>query len=82
MDDACTKSPSNRPLIIIFLAQQPTTIAAINLSPRNMKACHSVNTDLLQSVAEIVTESAMKLNKMTWHEFTSHIPKNAEKEQK
>jgi hypothetical protein len=31
-----------------------------NLSPRNMKACHNVTTALLQSVAEIATQSTMK----------------------
>jgi hypothetical protein len=31
-----------------------------NLSPRNRKACHSVGTALLESVAEIGTQSAMK----------------------
>jgi hypothetical protein len=39
------------------------------LSPRNMKACHSVSTALLKSVAEIGTQSVMK-------------SKNAEKEHK
>jgi hypothetical protein len=53
-----------------------------NLSPRNMKACHSDSTALLKSVAEIGTQSAMKSSRKTLHEFTSHIkhpPKNAEK---
>jgi hypothetical protein len=31
-----------------------------NLSPRNKKACHSVGTALMKSVAEIGTRSAMK----------------------
>jgi hypothetical protein len=31
-----------------------------NLSPRNMKACHSVSTALLQSITEIGTQSTMK----------------------
>jgi hypothetical protein len=44
------------------------------LSPRNMKACHSISTALLKSVAEIGTQSAMKSSKRTLHEFTSHIP--------
>jgi hypothetical protein len=30
------------------------------LSPRNKKACHSVSTALLKSVAEIETHGAMK----------------------
>jgi hypothetical protein len=37
-----------------------------NLSPRNRKACHSVSTALLQSVAEIGTQSAMKSSRNTW----------------
>jgi hypothetical protein len=41
-----------------------------NLSPRNMKACHSVSTALLKSVAEIGTQSAMKSMRKTLHEFT------------
>jgi hypothetical protein len=45
-----------------------------NLNPRNRKACHSVSTALLQSVAEIVTQSTMKSSTKTLHEFTSHIP--------
>jgi hypothetical protein len=53
-----------------------------NLSPRNRKACHSVSTALVKSVAEIGTESAMKSSRKTLHEFTSNIPKNAEKDHK
>jgi hypothetical protein len=34
-----------------------------NLSPTNRKACHSVSTALLKSVAEIGTQSAMKSRK-------------------
>jgi hypothetical protein len=46
-----------------------------NQSPRNMKACHSVNTALLQSISEIGTHnSTMKSSIKTLHEFTSHIP--------
>jgi hypothetical protein len=45
-----------------------------NLSPRNTKACHTVSTALLKSVAEIGSESAMKSSRKTLHEFTSHIP--------
>jgi hypothetical protein len=53
------------------------------LSPRNRKACHSVSTALLKSVAEIGTQSAMKSSKKTLHEFTSHIPpKTPKKEHK
>jgi hypothetical protein len=44
------------------------------LSPRNRKACHSVSTALLQSVAEIGTQITMKSSRKTLHEFTSHIP--------
>jgi hypothetical protein len=50
-----------------------------NLSPRNKKACHNVSTALLKSVAEIGTHSAMKSNKKTLHEFTSHIPQKRRK---
>jgi hypothetical protein len=53
-----------------------------NLSPRNRKTCHSVITALLKSVTEIGTQSAMKSSKNTLHAFTSHIPRNAEREQK
>jgi hypothetical protein len=45
-----------------------------NLSPRNRKACHSVNNALLKSVAEIGTHSAMKSSRKTLHKFKSHIP--------
>jgi hypothetical protein len=45
-----------------------------NLSMRNMKACHSVSTALLQSVVQIGTQSTMKSNKRTLHEITSKIP--------
>jgi hypothetical protein len=41
-----------------------------------MKVCHSVSTALLQSVAEIGTQSAMKSSRKTLHEFTpqtSHL---------
>jgi hypothetical protein len=41
------------------------------LSPRNVKACHSVGTALLQSVAKIGTQIAMKRSRKTLHEFTS-----------
>jgi hypothetical protein len=50
-----------------------------NLSPRNTKACHSVGTALLKSVAEIGTKSAMKSSRKTLHEFTSHIPQKTPK---
>jgi hypothetical protein len=50
-----------------------------NLSPRNRKACHSVNTAFLKSVAEIGTQSAMKSSRKTLHEFTSHIPRKTPK---
>jgi hypothetical protein len=45
-----------------------------NLSPRNMKACHSVSTTLLQSIAEIETRSTMKSSRKTLHELSPHIP--------
>jgi hypothetical protein len=41
-------------------------------NPRKRKACHSIGTALLQSVAEIGTQSTMKSNKNMLHEFTSH----------
>jgi hypothetical protein len=47
-----------------------------------MKACHSIGSALLKSVAEIGTQSVMKSNRKTLHEFTSHIPKNPETEHK
>jgi hypothetical protein len=48
-----------------------------------MKACHNIGTALLQSIAEIGTQSTMKSNIKTFHEFSPHIPpKNAEKELK
>jgi hypothetical protein len=34
-----------------------------NLSPRNVKACRSIGSALLESVAEIGTQSAMKRSK-------------------
>jgi hypothetical protein len=40
-----------------------------NLSPRNAKACHNMSITLMQSVAEIGTQSTMKSNKKTLHEF-------------
>jgi hypothetical protein len=43
-----------------------------NLSPRNRKACHSISTALLKSVAEIGTQSVIKSSIKTLHEFTSH----------
>jgi NACalpha-BTF3-like transcription factor len=54
----------------------------INLSPRNMKACHSVSTALLQSVVDMGTQSTMKSNIKTSHEFTSHIPRKKAKRNK
>jgi hypothetical protein len=55
-----------------------------SLSPRIRKACHSIVTALLQSVAEIGTQSTMKSSRKTLHEFSpqSNPPKNAEKEHK
>jgi hypothetical protein len=50
-----------------------------NLSPRNRRACHSVGNALLKSVAEIGSHSAMKSNRKTLHEFTSHIPQKNRK---
>jgi hypothetical protein len=45
-----------------------------NLSPRNRKACHSIDVALPKSVAEVGTQSAMKSSRKTLHIFTSHIP--------
>jgi hypothetical protein len=45
-----------------------------NISRRNRKACHNIDTALLKSVPEIGTHSAMKSSRKTLHEFTSHIP--------
>jgi hypothetical protein len=53
-----------------------------NLSPSNKKACHSVSTALLQSVVEIGTQSTMKSNIKTLHEFASHIPPKTPKRNK
>jgi hypothetical protein len=53
-----------------------------NLSPGKRKACHSVSTALLKSVAEIGTQRAMKSSKKTLHEFTSHIPQKTPKRNK
>jgi hypothetical protein len=39
------------------------------LSPRNRKACHTISTALLQSVAKIETQSPMESNRKTLHEF-------------
>jgi hypothetical protein len=45
-----------------------------NLSPRTRKACHSINTAFMQSATEIGTQSTMKSNMKTLHEFSPHIP--------
>jgi hypothetical protein len=45
-----------------------------NISPRNVKACHSISTALLQSIAEIGTQSTMKSSRKTLHEISPHIP--------
>jgi hypothetical protein len=50
-----------------------------NLSPRHMKACHNVSTALLQSVAEIGTQSTTKSSKKTLHDFSSYILQNTPK---
>jgi hypothetical protein len=42
-----------------------------NQRPRNRKACHSVSTALMKSVAGIGTQRAMKSSRKTLHEFTS-----------
>jgi hypothetical protein len=48
-----------------------------NLNPRKRKACHSMSTVLMQSIAEIGTQSAMKSSKKTLHELSPYIPKKA-----
>jgi hypothetical protein len=50
-----------------------------NLSPRNRKACHSASTALLQSVAEIGTQSTMKSSRKTLHKLSPHIPQKTPK---
>jgi hypothetical protein len=50
-----------------------------NLSPKNTKACHSISIALLQSVAEVRTQSTMHNNKKTLHEFSSNIPQKRRK---
>jgi hypothetical protein len=45
-----------------------------NLSPRNMKACRNIIIALMQSVAEIGTQSTMKRSMKTLHELSPHIP--------
>jgi hypothetical protein len=45
-----------------------------NLSQRDRKACHSISTALLQSVAEIGTQNTMMSSGKTLHEFSPHIP--------
>jgi hypothetical protein len=50
-----------------------------NLSPRNMKACHIVGTALLQSVAEIGTQSTVNNRRKTLHELSPHIPQKRRK---
>jgi hypothetical protein len=50
-----------------------------NLSPGNRKACHSVSTALMQSVAEIKTQSIIKSSRKTLHEFPPHIPPKTRK---
>jgi hypothetical protein len=50
-----------------------------NVSPGNRKACHSISTALLQSVAEMGTQSTMKSCKKTLHELSPHIPQKTPK---
>jgi hypothetical protein len=49
------------------------------LSPRNKKACHSIVTALLSSVAKIETQSTMKTNRKTLNEFSPCIPAKTSK---
>jgi hypothetical protein len=55
--------------------KNPTSL----LSPRIRKACHSISTALLESVAKIGTQSTMKSNIKTLHEFSPHIPQKTSK---
>jgi hypothetical protein len=50
-----------------------------NLSPRNRKACHNINTTLMKSVAEIGTLSARKSSRKTLHDIASHITQTTPK---
>jgi hypothetical protein len=50
-----------------------------NLSPRNKKACHSINTALMQSVIKIGTKSTTKSSRKKVHEFSPHIPQKRRK---
>jgi hypothetical protein len=71
-----------RTVVNVFLQEKAVETAkqkeerGENLSPRNRKACHRVSTALLQSLAEIGTQSTMKNNKKTLHDSSPHIPKN------
>jgi hypothetical protein len=49
------------------------------LSPGNGNAGHSISTALLQSVAEIGTQSTMKISRKTLHEFSPNIPQKTSK---
>jgi hypothetical protein len=53
-----------------------------NLSPRHRKACHSISTALLQGIAEIGTQSAMRSSRKTLHELSPHIPQKTPKRNK
>jgi hypothetical protein len=55
-------------------AKSKTKKRGKNQSPGNRKACHSVSTALLKSVAEIEIQSAMKSSRNTLHELKKHIP--------
>jgi hypothetical protein len=50
-----------------------------NLSPRNRRERHSIHTALLQSIAEIGTQSTIKCIKKTLHELSPHIPQKRRK---
>jgi hypothetical protein len=54
-----------------------------NLSPGNKKACHSISTALMQSIAEIGAQSTMKSSIKTLRINSGRTsPKNSEKEHK
>jgi hypothetical protein len=46
---------------------------------RKEKACYNITIALLQSVAEMGTQSTMKSSKKTLHEFSPHIPQKRKK---
>jgi hypothetical protein len=77
------KTPLNKPIFgkRKFLTRKSSgnsskkKIGGKNLTPRNMKARHSINTTaLLHNVAKIETQSTLKSSRKTLHEFSPHNP--------